>query len=77
VCNTDEKALSTLEAAHIKPFSQEGQHSVDNGILPRSDFHRLFDAGYATVTADHHFEVNRRIGVRMDTLDMSWKGNLK
>ena len=52
--------------AHIKPFSQEGPHSVDNGILLRSDFHRLFDAGYATVTTDHHFEVSRRIHEEFD-----------
>jgi putative restriction endonuclease len=63
---TEEKALPTLEAAHIKPFSQEGPHSVDNGILLRSDFHRLLDAGYATVTTDHHFEVSRRIHDEFD-----------
>ena len=63
---TEEKTLPTLEAAHIKPFSQEGPHSVDNGILLRSDFHRLFDAGYATVTTDHHFEVSRRIHDEFD-----------
>jgi len=63
---TEERTLPTLEAAHIKPFSQEGPHSVDNGILLRSDFHRLFDAGYATVTTDHHFEVSRRIHEEFD-----------
>jgi putative restriction endonuclease len=63
---TEEKTLPTLEAAHIKPFSQEGPHSVDNGILLRSDFHRLFDAGYATVTTDHHFEVSRCIHDEFD-----------
>jgi len=63
---TEEKTLPTLEAAHIKPFSLEGPHSVDNGILLRSDFHRLFDAGYATVTTDHHFEVSRRIHDEFD-----------
>jgi putative restriction endonuclease len=63
---TEEKTLPTLEASHIKPFSQEGPHSVDNGILLRSDFHRLLDAGYATVTTDHHFEVSRRIHEEFD-----------
>jgi len=63
---TEEKTLPTLEAAHIKPFSQEGPHSVDNGILLRSDFHRLFDSGYATVTTDHHFEVSHRIHDEFD-----------
>jgi putative restriction endonuclease len=27
----------------------------------RRDLHSLFDAGYVTVTRDHHFEVSRRI----------------
>ena len=63
---TEEKTLPTLEAAHIKPFSQEGPHSVDNGILLRSDFHRLLDAGYATVTTDHHLEVSHRIHEEFD-----------
>ncbi len=34
-----------LEAAHIIPFSGEGVHSFENGILLRSDIHRLFDDG--------------------------------
>jgi len=63
---TEEKTLPTLEAAHIKPFSQEGPHSVNNGILLRSDFHRLLDAGYATVTTDHHLEVSRPINDEFD-----------
>ena len=63
---TQEKTLPALEAAHIKPFSESGPHRVQNGILLRSDIHRLFDAGYVTVTADHHFEVSRRIHEEFD-----------
>ncbi|HPR53314.1 MAG TPA: HNH endonuclease [Deltaproteobacteria bacterium] len=58
---TQEKTLPALEAAHIKPFSDSGPHSVQNGILLRSDIHRLFDSGYVTVTSDYRFEVSRRI----------------
>jgi len=58
---TQEKTLPALEAAHIKPFSDSGPHSVQNGILLRSDIHRLFDSGYVTVTNDYRFEVSRRI----------------
>lgn len=58
---TREKTLPALEAAHIKPFSEHGPHSVRNGLLLRSDIHRLFDTGYATVTADHRFEVSKRL----------------
>ena len=57
---------SALEAAHIKPYSEKGPHRVDNGLLLRSDIHRLFDTGYVTVTSDHHFEVSNRIKAEFD-----------
>jgi len=63
---TQEKILPALEAAHIKPFSESGPHSVNNGLLLRSDIHRLFDSGYVTVTADQHFEVSKRIHEEFD-----------
>lgn len=58
---TQERTLPALESGHIKPFSESGPHRVSNGILLRSDIHRLFDAGYVTITPDYHFEVSRRI----------------
>lgn len=58
---TGERTLPALEAAHIKPYSEDGPHSIDNGILLRSDIHKLFDRGYVTVTPDYHFDVSRRI----------------
>ena len=63
---TRERTLPALEAAHIKPFSEQGPHRVDNGLLLRSDIHRLFDSGYVTVTSDHHFEVSNRIKEEFD-----------
>jgi len=63
---TQEKILPALEAAHIKPFSASGSHSVKNGILLRSDVHRLFDAGYVAMTRDYHVEVSRRIREEFD-----------
>ncbi len=56
-----ERALPALEAAHIKPFKLVETHDVRNGILLRSDLHRLFDAGYVTVTPEHRVEVSRKI----------------
>lgn len=58
---TGEKTLPVLEAAHIKPYSQEGPHSINNGLLLRKDLHALFDRGYLTVTGDLHIEISRRI----------------
>lgn len=38
---TGEKTLPVLQATHIKPYSEKGPHSIDNGLLLRSDFHTL------------------------------------
>jgi putative restriction endonuclease len=58
---THEHSLPVLEAAHIRPFSEDGPHDVSNGLLLRSDVHRLFDRGYVTVTPDLRFRVSRRL----------------
>lgn len=58
---TGEKTLPVLEAAHIKPFASLGPHRVSNGILLRSDLHKLFDLGYVTVTPELHLEVSPRL----------------
>lgn len=58
---TGEKTLPVLEAAHIRPYAEEGPHRVSNGILLRSDLHKLFDLGYVTVTPDLHLEVSPRL----------------
>jgi len=58
---TQEHSLPALEAAHIQPYGKGGEHQVQNGLLLRSDVHRLFDKGYVTVTPDHHVEVSARL----------------
>ena len=58
---TRERTLPALEAAHIRPYAEGGDHDARNGLLLRRDIHSLFDAGYVTVTRDHHFEVSGRI----------------
>ena len=58
---TGEKTLPALDAAHIKPFAESGEHSTPNGILLRRDIHALFDQGYVTINPSMIFEVSRRI----------------
>jgi putative restriction endonuclease len=58
---TGEKTLPVLEAAHIKPYSKSGPHFISNGLLLRSDLHKLFDAGYITITKEYKVEVSRKI----------------
>lgn len=58
---TTEHSLPVLDSAHIKPYSEGGEHKITNGILLRTDIHRLFDKGYVTVTDDYRLSVSRRL----------------
>jgi putative restriction endonuclease len=58
---TGEKTLPVLEAAHIKPYALHGPHRVNNGLLLRSDLHKLFDLGYVTLTPELRNEVSPRL----------------
>jgi putative restriction endonuclease len=58
---TGERALPTLEAAHIQPFGMSEVHDLRNGLLLRSDVHRLYDAGYLTITREYEVEASDRI----------------
>lgn len=42
---TGTKVERVVEAAHVRPYSEDGQSRVSNGILMRSDIHALFDSG--------------------------------
>lgn len=56
-----EKTLPVLEAAHIKSYSESGPNRTSNGLLLRSDIHKLFDNGYMTITPEYRVEVSTRI----------------
>jgi putative restriction endonuclease len=58
---TTEHSLPALEAAHIRPFAEGGEHDVRNGIFMRADIHRLYDKGLVTVTPDYRFVVSDRL----------------
>lgn len=51
----------TLQAAHIRPISNQGQNLVSNGLLLRSDVHTLFDLGYLGVDPKHRLMVSPRL----------------
>lgn len=56
-----EKTLPVLESAHIKPYAESGPHFISNGLLLRSDLHKLFDSGYLTITKELKVEVSSKI----------------
>lgn len=58
---TGERVLPVLEAAHIQRFSDLGPHTIANGLLLRSDLHKLFDTGYITITTDYNVEISKRL----------------
>lgn len=47
-----EKTLPILDAAHIRAYDAGGEHTPSNGLLLRTDIHRLFDLGYVTIGPD-------------------------
>lgn len=58
---TGHKIRPTLQAAHIRPVTQGGEHRLDNGLLLRSDIHTLFDRGYLTVDSGYRLHVSPRL----------------
>jgi putative restriction endonuclease len=59
---TGERTLPVLDAAHIKPYTLAQRHEISNGLLMRSDLHRLFDGGYLTVDpTDRRVVISKRI----------------
>jgi putative restriction endonuclease len=58
---TGEKILLVLQAAHIRPVTEGGNHRVDNGLLLRSDVHTLFERGYLGLRRDYRLMMSRRL----------------
>jgi putative restriction endonuclease len=54
-CITGETTGPVLQAAHIKPVTQDGRHSILNGLLLRADLHILYDSGLVGI--DHTYRV--------------------
>jgi putative restriction endonuclease len=61
-----EKSIPVLDAAHIQPYLGPHSNHIQNGLLLRTDLHRLYDLGYVTVTPDYQFEVSRRLKEEFD-----------
>jgi putative restriction endonuclease len=58
---SDEHSLPALDAGHIRPFGEGGEHDVSNGLLLRADLHRLFDKGYITIDEQLRLVVSSRL----------------
>lgn len=60
---TGSKIRPVLQAAHIRPVTNGGEHRLDNGLLLRSDVHTLFDRGYLGVDPRYRLQVSPRLRV--------------
>ncbi len=50
-----------LQAAHVRPVTEGGEHRLDNGLLLRSDVHTIFDRGYLGVDPKYRLVVSSRL----------------
>lgn len=55
------RVLPALDAAHIRPYGDGGEHEIQNGILLRKDIHSVFDAGYVTFDDNLKLVVSDRV----------------
>ncbi len=60
-CITGEEEESVLEAAHIQAYISKESNHVQNGLLFRVDFHRLFDQGLITINEDFQICVSKKL----------------
>lgn len=58
---TSSATFPSLEAAHIRPFAAGGLHAVSNGLLLRTDVHRLYDRGYLGIDGDLRLRVSPQL----------------
>jgi len=63
---TEEHSEPVLDAAHIRPYAEDRTYELSNGLLLRTDIHRLFEKGFVTVTPDHRFLVSPRLKALWD-----------
>jgi putative restriction endonuclease len=50
-----------LQAAHVRPVTEGGEHRLDNGLLLRSDVHIMFDQGYLGVDPQYRLRVSPQL----------------
>ncbi len=74
---TGTKIWPALEAARIRPVAEGGEHYLDNGLLLRSDAHRMFDWGYLGVDPSHRLMVAGGCETNSATVSSSMTGQAR
>ncbi len=58
-----------LEAAHIRPYCENHNYNIDNGLILKSNIHKTFDAYYWTIQPDSQqiiLNPNHNVGEILD-----------
>jgi len=53
--------LGLLDAAHIQPVERQGSNELTNGLVLRSDMHKLYDDGMIAVAPDRTIMICKQI----------------
>lgn len=57
-CITGETTPELIEAAHIQQYLNKDSNHVQNGVMLRVDFHKLFDNGLMTIDNEYCVEMS-------------------
>ncbi len=60
-CITGETTPELLEAAHIQPYIDEDSNHIQNGLLLRVDFHKLYDNGLLTIDDNYRLHFSPQV----------------
>ena len=58
---SETKVLPALEAAHLRPFGNDGPNDVSNGVFLRRDIHSVYDAGFLTFDEEYRLVVSKTV----------------
>lgn len=57
-CITNDSCSDLLEAAHIQSYISRDSNHVQNGLLLRVDFHKMFDSGLMAIDSNYCVKVS-------------------
>lgn len=60
-CVSGDATQELLEAAHIQPYQSSESNHVQNGLLLRVDFHKLFDRGLMHIDNEYVIRISSKV----------------
>lgn len=75
-CCVSGAPLIACEAAHLKPFAEDGGYENSNGLLLRVDLHKLLDRGHMAIDPTNEYRVHFSPEVRDHYIDCEGEINV-